>query len=404
MSGQILKGGGGKANFNSKKFKNAFSFKQQDQKKRLQSHQEEESTTNSSVAKKKKRYRKAASPADDSTVCSDDKESILIFPTVQRLTASSPPLTIGQQKCDNGFFGIERSLSLRRSSSKGISSSARSAPPSMQTNRSPYQSRKEKKNLPETLKSCRRSASSSSGRIVNDKYTMNESASAWERRLVSTSGSRVNSSRTPSKSFGGYSMINEDEVFAIRQTKSDSSNGSFLPVEVTPANKFVPIGLEDDDVCDDVPFNEEDYDICILPISEDEEADKSAAKTQVVKTKNKKKATPPSASENTAVKSKAQDLDKYQHEQDRYSLPPSPVSTGDTDWTSLESKDTEEETNCYGFNLGGAAEHELSPICKGSDKYCVAASEYYPNDNEWVAYARQEIMRLSSLFTSDCSS
>ena len=46
-------------------------------------------------------------------------------------------------------------------------------------------------------------------------------------------------------------MINEDEVFAIRQTKSDSSNGSFLPVEVTPANKFVPIGLEDDG-CDEV--------------------------------------------------------------------------------------------------------------------------------------------------------
>jgi len=197
-------------------------------------------------------------------------------------------------------------------------------------------------------------------------------------------------------------MINEDEVFAIRQTKSDSSNGSFLPVEVTPANKFVPIGLEDD-VCDDVPFNEEDYDICILPISEDE-ADKSVAKAQVVKTKNKNKTTP-TASENTAVKSKAQDLDKYQHEQDRYSLPPSPVSTGDTDWTSLESNNTEEETNWYGgFNLGGAAEQELSPICKGSDKYCVAASEYYPNDNEWVAYARQEIMRLSSLFTSDCSS
>ena len=402
MSGQILKrrGGGGKAKFNSKKFKNAFSFKQQDQKKRLQSHQEEESTTNSSAAKKKKRYRKAASPADDSTVCSDDKESILIFPTVQRLTASSPPLTIGQQKNDNGFFGIERSLSLRRSSSRGISSSARSAPPSMQS-RSPYQSRKEKKNLPETLKSCRRSASSSSGRVANDKYTMNESASAWERRQIGISStSRVNS-QTFSKSFGGYSMINEDEVFAIRQTKSDSSS-SFLPVEVTPANKFVPIGLEDDG-CEDVPFNEEDYDICILPISEDE-ADKSVAKTQVVKTKNKKKATPPTASEDTAIKSKAQDLDKYQHEQDRYSLPPSPVSTGDTDWTSLESKDTEEETNCYGFNLGGAAEHELSPICKGSDKYCVAASEYYPNDNEWVAYARQEIMRLSSLFTSDCSS
>ena len=396
MSGQIFKrcGGGGKAKFNSKKFKNAFSFKQQDQKKRLQPHQEEGSTTTSS---KKKRYRKAASPADDSTVCSDDKESILIFPTVQRLTASSPPLTIGQQKNDNGFFGIERSLSLRRSSSRGISSSARSAPPSIQ-NRSPYQSRKEKKNLPETLKSCRRSTSSS-GRVVNDKYTMNESASAWERRQVSTSGSRVNSSsQTFSKSFGGYSMINEDEVFAIRQTKSDSSN-SFLPVEVTPANKFVPIGLEDDG-CEDVPFNEEDYDICILPISEDE-TDKSVAKAQVVN--KKKKATTPTDSEDTAIKSKAQDLDKYQHEQDRYSLPPSPVSTGDTDWTSLESKDTEEETNCYGFNLG-AAEHELSPICKGSDKYCVAASEYYPNDNEWVAYARQEIMRLSSLFTSDCSS
>ena len=397
MSGQILKRrGGGKAKFNSKKFKNAFSFRQQDQKKRLQSHQEEESATTSS---KKKRYRKEVSPADDSTVCSDDKESILIFPTVQRLTASSPPLTIGQQKSDNGFFGIERSLSLRRSSSRGISSSARSAPPSIQ-NRSPYQSRKEKKNLPETLKSCRRSTSSS-GRVANDKYAMNESASAWERRLVSTTGSRVNSSsHTFSKSFGGYSMINEDGVFtSIRQTKSDSSS-SFLPVEVTPANKFVPIGLEDDG-CDDVPFNEEDYDICILPISEDE-ADKPVAKTQLVN--NKKKETTPTASENTVVKSKAQDLDKYQHEQDRYSLPPSPVSTGDTDWTSLESKNTEEELNCYGLNLGGAAEHELSPICKGSDKYCVAASEYYPNDNEWVAYARQEIMRLSSLFTSDCSS
>lgn len=236
---------------------------------------------------------------------------------------------------------------------------------------------------------------------------MNESASAWERRQVSTSGSRVNSSQTFSKSFGGYSIIdgiNEDEVFTsnIPQTMSASSNGSFLPVEVTPANKFVPIGLEDDG-CDDVPFNEEDYDICILPISEDE-ADKSAAKTQVVKTKNKKKAIPPAASEDTTTKSKAQDLDNYQHQQDRYSLPSSPVSTGDTEWTSLESKNTEEETKCYGFDLGGAAEHELSPICKGSDKYCVAASEYYPNDNEWVAYARQEIMKLSSRFTSDCSS
>lgn len=395
-----------KAKLNTKGFKKVFSFKQQDQQHRLHPHPESPSSPtkpDAAVATsthKNKRRRKQPMAADDndSTVCSAtiDKEGVLIFPMVQRLTSSSPPITIldgihEQQRGDNFFMDL--SLGRRRSNrlssknfARSLSSSSRSSAPPTFQHRSPHQSKKDQKNLPATLKSCRRSNSSKAD-------TMNHS-SAWER-LDSTTSRPVDPSFTTS--FGtsfGYSMADDmndddDKMCAVGQIDE-----SLLPPEVSPANKFIPIGYEDDD--DDISFASADYDICTQQMSADENDQPAAAPVVVAMKKETVKSEAANQPEDTKAACTT-DQDKYLLPDDcidKYSsphdLPPSPVPT---DGTSIAS-------TCY-FGTGG--EKEVSPVephCR-MDKYCVALDSQ--DDNGWFPNVKQEMMKLSALFTSDCS-
>lgn len=351
MAGYSSKRHGKKAKVNPKGFKKAFSFKQQEDGKLHHHH---------GAAKPKNRI-----------TASDD--GVLVFPAVQRLTETSPPLAIidGIPGLKQQGSGQHTGLSLvrRRSSSRTPSASA---PPALQT-RSPYESKKAQKSLPATLKNCRRSRPE-----MKDATNY----SAWERRQPIPS-SRGNAKCSAMYAIAeAYQAVDEPRFAspamfgAIEQ--ADSSNSLFLPPEVSPANKFIPIGYSYEE--DDISFASENYDICKEGLGEEDQQDIPLAAPATVAVH----ARPDEDQDDRMV-------DKYDFGiLDKYScsikdLPPSPVATDDTS-----------SSGSFGYRRRRAQE---SITCQG-DRYCVELE--HRDDLDWFPYVKQEVMKLSSRFMSNC--
>ena len=406
-----------KLRINPKAFKNAFSFKQNPQSSH--SHQATAGGAATYDIHHQNKRHKGDSPKavggygtpqydDDSSTCSStfETEGLLVFPTAQRLTASCPPAAIldGIPGLKNSSGKPPKGMNLRRSSSARRASNylSSSSPPALLL-QSPYQSKKAQRNLPPTLKNCRKT---SAKRSI-------EHTSAWERRQpLDTTSRRANKSMS-----GGISIMEDREAFfssdntaeaRLEMLRAESSDSLFiLPPEVSPANKFVPIGCEEDFEDDDLSFNSQDYDICKVPLSElaaqappivvAKPAATVAVGPQATKKSNQGKKTKSSAKKRhpSPLDSDKGDevLDKYsswEEEEDKakynkaktsssrgvFDLPPSPVATDDYSCDS------------YGLLRG------MSPMndpCSDNDKYCVG----FVDEDSWVG-------RLSSYFVSNC--
>lgn len=409
-----------KSKMNPKAFKKAFSFRQSHQQSGHPQHTIGRTSPSASDIQNRNRYTKSNSSSsaggygtpqiddDDASSCSStfDVDGVLVFPTAQRLTTTScPPVAMldsipglkqgstKQQKGDGFLFR-------RSGSAKGASSLSSSAPPALSA---PYESKQALKNLPPTLKHCRKSSSK--------KQSMKNSA--WERRQPVSTSRRANTSFSRSMGSGiaeGREVFfteNRDPVQMVAVGQTGSSD-YYLPPEVSPANKFVPIGYEEDDD-DDFSFNSQDYDICKQSMSEDgEEVDHPAtlAATVVASTTSlgikiatsftnyasvevddtapveNDKYTPHVPVEQQQGKSSS----KHHYNNGVFDLPPSPVATDDL------SQDSQ------GFFQGMYnTEFDASSCCERSyfenDKYdCVGLGNY---KEDWVG-------KLSSYFVSNC--
>ena len=234
--------------------------------------------------------KRRRSMGDDASMLST---SLLIVPSVQRLTASSPPLAMLDR-----IHG-SKSMSIGQTKTLTLFSSTR---PMIQTHSaSPYQSKKAQKRLSATLKNfhCK----------SDEKY----SYSAWERQQPSSLNRRDNSTWLRPMSVTEGSMV-------VDITITESSNSEFLPPDISPANKFVPIGHEEDD--DGISFASGDYDFC----------EKSVVECNHQHTRV----------DNTSMDDYSNDMDKYSvllenEDEAPDDLPPSPLSTEDTSSWSRES-------------------------------------------------------------------
>lgn len=264
--------------------------------------------------------------------CLPISDSILVVPTVQRLTASSPPLAILNRI--NG----SKSLSTGRSLSCALFSSS---PPVLHKTGSPYQSKKAQKSLSSSLTHCQCKSES------NDSY------SAWERRQPSSISKRDFTPWIRSKSVAEGSST-------VDLTITESSNSEFLPPDISPANKFVPIGHEEDD--DAFSFASGDYDICTQSFGESDQLQEPV-------------------SNNAPLKGYSDDImyDKYTvslDDQTKLQLTPSPLSTEDT----------------------SSRESGLSKECHPVTRFHNVKS-FDHNTKEWFPHVKQEIMKLASCFT-----
>jgi len=373
------------------------------------------------------------SDVDTSTCSTIDADGVLIFPMAQRLTASSPPVAI-LDRISGLDHGIKRQrsdtfLPLRRCS---FSSQA------IQT-RSPYQSKQEQKNLSPILKSCRSKSDA--------KYSM--SHSAWERRqpmpMIGRSRSISYSSGITDARRAYIETI--DSINDIKRTESSNSL-VLLPPEVSPANKFVPIGCEED--FDNCSFHSDDYDICKERMTE--EVDHTAPAVAVVinrsmdpdtadystQSKNANQLVPatttssksnsranahdkytqPSAAEpngSNNIKRKKKHLkhssignhtDSFEGTRKklngvtRQDLPPSPISTDNTSRDSIDlimqERSSSKQKLERRFNIDCVTLDDDQDM---DDKYCVSLEH---QDEDWFPSIKQEIMKLSSVFTSNC--
>lgn len=285
--------------------------------------------------------KRRRSSGDDASTFST---SVLIVPSVQRLTASSPPLAILDR-----IYG-SNSLSTGRSSRNLTLFS--SSPPVLQTTGSPYQSKKAQKSLSATLKNC------------HHKSDAKQSYSAWERRHPST---RNTGSDTPWLRPIGVAEGSRVVDIAI----TESTNSEFLPPDISPATRFVPIGHEEEDD-GIISFASDDYDICTNSVGEF-----SHYQTRV---------------DNTSMNEYSDDVmfDKYSVSLDvetklLHDLPPSPLST---EGTSSQSRDSYVMVRKKGHQKGQYRFHSE----KSGDH----------DSKDWFPNMKQEIMRLASCFTQ-CS-
>jgi hypothetical protein len=297
---------------------------------------------------------------------------VLIFPTVQRLTASSPPLKIlhgihGLKQdwdCVGRRKGITLGIRRKRSCSR-ISALSSIAPPAFQTKRSPYQSKTTQRNLSATLKSC--------GRKSDAKF----SHSAWERRPASTSKT------AKSACLRSISVFDEHHAFAesdgariIDIVRTDTSNSLFLPPEVSPANKFVPIGHEVDD---DDSFASDDYDICKEKIGEDN--DWAVGESTI---RSPSTATPPPFRRLPTDSPKIVVTHEKYSQSTKLHQPPSSVSL-----------DNSSSQNSADFVQREGLQKDQERV---RDKYCIPLD--YEDDDDWFPNMKQEILKVASLLSN----
>ena len=292
-----------------------------------------------------KRRRSITLSCDD---LSQFSTSVLIVPSVQRLTASSPPLAILDRI--NGSKNLPSGYPL--SSSKTLTL-ASSAPPMVQISGSPFQNKKVHKRL--------------TGKPKNEcKSEAKCLTSAWERRQPSS----LNAKDYPPWLRQSCSLAEGSRVVDI--TITDSSNSELLPPDISPANKFVPIGHEEDD--DGISFASGDYDIFPQP---DSVGECNHQKSRV---------------DNTSMDDYSDDIihDKYSVslEEEAYlpiDLPPSPLSTEGTSSWSRESY----------VSVRGKDEHRV----QYPNSSFHAAKSCDQTNKDWFPNVKQEIMKLASCFT-----
>ena len=319
-------------------------------------------------------------------------------------------------------------------------------------------SKTSEKSLSPTLKKCRRNRSDTKQHCIDNK-------SAWEQRQpasMSTGRSRSGLSKSEgrirsglsksegriksglSKSMGrsrsglslgrsrgsgislgrsmgsGLSITVEEPHFTtetrdayytgmadIIETPSSSESLS-LPVEVSPAYKFVPIGYEEDaDYYKS--FDSQDYDIC--KEFNDDEIDQEAKAPSVkivVGSSSAKNVVPPSPGSDASTDDKYAPSSSSGHKQAAASctssykqhgvgyinrqqdLPPSPVPTDDIS----------EESNDF-VHTSQASKKQQFEDRYNIDRYQCALSEHI-EDQDWFLDVKQEIMKMSSFFMSSC--
>ena len=292
------------------------------------------------ASNKSRRSSKIFKSNDAASACSStvDKEGVLIFPSVQRLTVSSQSAPI--------LGGI---AGLRRSSS------------------APYQSRKELKNLPPTLKNCRKSSS---------RHHTNINHSAWELRQPASTSGRGNAAYSRSKTGVAKKSQYSTEIRDLSEMDiKRKSSSDVLPVSVSPAYKFVPIGREQDH--DDCSFHPEDYDICKEATSEEQCIDAVAycssrdvdndAIVQLLADKI-----------TSVVDAEIRDATQMDYR------PPSASTTGN----SSQYIDFAREN--------GSSKRERG-LC---DKYSMSLED--DEEESWLPTIKQEMMKISSLLTLNC--
>ena len=364
MTGHGAKKRGSKASIHPKGFKQIFSSKQLD----CDYHPV---ASSSSVARINRSMTR--------TICSTD--DVLIFPTVQRLTTSSPPLAIldGIYGLKQERKGVPRGLRRNRSCSR-ISVLSSLAPPAFQTTRSPYQSKMAQKNLSLALKGCTRKSDA--------KY----SCSAWERRPVSTRKSTMSTYLTSNSLFNGHRAFAESVgARMITIARTESSDSLFLPPEVTPANKFVPIGREVDDDCS---FASDDYDICKEDFGEENDWPGTAAGNhQEIQFHSSSTVAPPpppppppSPGRRLLADSPEVNCTYDKSQSTKLHQPPSPVS--------LDSTSSE---NSADFVRREGLQEEPQPV---RDRYCIPLEHEDDDDDDWFPNMKDEIMNVASWFSN----
>lgn len=284
--------------------------------------------------------KRRRSSGDDASTFST---SVLIVPSVQRLTASSPPLAILDR--------IYGSNSLSTGRPPKILTLFSSSPPVLQTTGSPYQSKKAQKSLSATLNNC------------HHKSVTKHSHSAWERRHPSNLNRGADSPW-----LRPISVAEGSRVVDIDIAITESTNSEFLPPDISPANRFVPIGHEEDDD-GIISFASDDYDICTKSVGEF-----SHQKARV---------------DNTSMNEYSDDgmFDKYSVSLNvetklPLDLPPSPMST---EGTSSQSRDS--------YVMVRKKGHQ-----KGNYRFQTEKSGDHDN-KDWFPSMKQEIMKLASCFT-----
>lgn len=219
MTGQGAKKQGCKAKIHPQRFKKIFTPKQLDHGYTLDA-------STSAAALPCKSMDRSISFTDD----------VLIFSTPKRLTESSPPLEI-----------LDSIHKRRDRSSSGFSALSSLVLKSVYSSRLPYQIKMTRKNLPSTLNRCAH------------KSDAKHSYSAWERQTVSTRKTTMFTNLRTISGLDGYSAFAEsDHKGKINIVQIEPSESWFLPLEVSPGNKFIPIGREVDD---HQSFASDDYDI-----------------------------------------------------------------------------------------------------------------------------------------------
>ena len=362
MTGHGAKKRGSKAIIHPKGFNQIFSFEQ------LACDHHSVASSSSAVVAINRSMTRTISSTDD----------VLIFPTVQRLTTSSPPLEIldGIYGLKQERTGVSRGLRRNRSCSR-ISVLSSLAPPAFQTTRSPYQSKMAHKNLSAALKGCTRKSDA--------KY----SYSAWERRPASTRKSYMSTYLSSISLFDGHRAFAESVgARMINIARTESSDSLFLPPEVSPANKFVPIGREVDD---DYSFASHDYDICKEEFGEENYWPGSATGNDQGHQfqSSSKVAPPPPLLPVCRIPTDSPEMDDTY---DKYSQstklhqPPSTVS--------LDSCSSQ---NSADFVRSEGLQEEHQPV---TDRYCIPLEHEDDDDDDWFPNIKDEIMKVASLFSN----
>ena len=361
MTGHGAKKRGSKASIHPKGFKQIISSKQLD----CDYHSV---VSSSSVAAINMSTTRTMSSTDD----------VLIFPTVQRLTTSSPPSAIldGIYGLKQERKGVSRGLRRNRSCSR-ISVLSSLAPPAFQTTRSPYQSKMAQKNLSAALKGCTRKSDA--------KY----SCSAWERRPVSTRKSAMSTYLTSIGLFDGHRAFAESVgARMINIARTESSDSLFLPPEVSPANKFVPIGREVDD---DYSFASHDYDICKEEFGEENDWPGSATgNDQGSQFQSSSKVAPhlppPPVCRIPTDSPEMDDTHAKDSQSTKLHQPPSTVSL-----------DSTSPQNSADFVRSEGLQEERWPV---RDRYCIPLEHEDDDDDDWFPNMKDEIMKVASLISN----
>lgn len=411
-----MTGNGAKPRLNTKVFKKVFSFKQ---KQPAHPSGESSAPADTTPAKTSSSGEYGASLSDDETsTCSStvDTEGVLIFPLAQRLTASSPPAAVldrvagvpwskGDPKPPRGegflTFGRRRRLS---------------SSPRTRT-RSPYQSKKTRKNLPASL-SFARCHTSNNG--VDPRSAFLSYHSPRERRqrfLASVSTRSVDLTFSTSKGSGIIEErpdVGDSTDAGIHFVQTASSNSSILPPEVSPALRFVPIGCEEDN--DDSSIGSVDGDdpsTAAATVATGEPSTPDAHRTTSAPSATKPLATTVAPAAGAA----RQETDAGPASRPDGGSPddPGPCMAGASRCASGAGSDhpppslaPTEDTASWespGPFVGtwGAAER-----VPNMDSYCASLEEHQVEDwfptirREMFPTLRQEMMKLSMMFTSNC--